>query len=1227
MKEVICKVLEKIEIDGKDYFKLLESQNNLEHIIPLNQLFDSNLFIGSEYKFLMEYNEKFDKYFLIQEHPFYKLNTRYEFPILRLEKKECETGEKITNFVIEDNNKNEINIASHQWQENNWVKSTLCCTVIGYKKNQLKLENSDYTNLPYIIGEYYDFKIIGFGTYLNRNKQTIPSIIVENYDGSQINVTALKWQKEGFWNFDTLKCQVLKYNYNGIPYLKNQDFRHPIYKIDEIHKFKIAGFKTKVDFNNLNKRYNIIEVKGEDGCIHETNALPGQNRTLKVGDTIECVIQSIYFNIRLNQTNISDPYFVSIGEIIDDKELISKYFEKTFENIDDVDSIELAEKYNSKSAFWVFTFCNKLLTRYFKDYTERFDYKSSSQISQLIIAFENWIINNGIISSFPEEKARKATLAKAKQQLEKYTIIRDVLTILENLNLTQYISKNQDISDEKNLVELYYIFLFSDINQIDETLFIPYIQKKLQSIELNNQNEYSLIQLDKTIQFKKQKYYSNEYEKEFNLTLKINQIFENELSQNKFYAWSFCQYLINEKLGNFEHANYLMGKLLRQYSLSSISISLKEKLLFNSYYLQNNQSQIKEQPFTFVKELLLVEDNLHPNPNCCNANNENWLLIKESFQNKTILTVNVIQKQFNGFIVEFKGIRGFLPFNHISDKSLKNYAHSIIDYTITVEFILLSEEFNFFVVKQSDQKNKQYLSINNLVDNSKAGDIIEGKIKSIEDYGIFVTTYLGDGLLHRTNISSHFWDKEKLQLYFKCGDKIVTRIVKLSEKKIELSLIDLADTEEENRYYNFINYVEFGDLFEEESIHELSINDNPNVLTNDSIEVKMNQLEKAFCFEQFAIIKKDLDEKIHYLRLSKQFFSSISNSRSYLINIYTDYFELLKLLNSIINSFSLSKIDEIKAEAQKILQRIEVQTFEVYPDAQKLIFFINILSLFNDSTDESIDTLYGLLKKNSDKKSLKTIAKITLANNLLSSGSEEHSEFVKKNLSLIKSYLDEGVLSLKETETDKRERELREKVKYWLGRISEDEGETQEFKSTFKTPIPDERTIKEKEKLMKLLETEKKNDGLLKSIDKIDGELASKAVIHSSLKTLCAFANTKGGTLLIGVVDDKKIIGLEKDYSSLKNKQNRDGFGLFFASKIKEYFEPSFSSLLEREYLKFPDGDILIVNVKPSIDPVFLLKDDEGNPTEQLFIRDLTSTKEIKDKRELVKFVKQKHHE
>lgn len=137
-----------------------------------------------------------------------------------------------------------------------------------------------------------------------------------------------------------------------------------------------------------------------------------------------------------------------------------------------------------------------------------------------------------------------------------------------------------------------------------------------------------------------------------------------------------------------------------------------------------------------------------------------------------------------------------------------------------------------------------------------------------------------------------------------------------------------------------------------------------------------------------------------------------------------------------------------------------------------------------------------------------------------------------------------------------------------------------------------------------------------------------KIIIHSALKTICAFANTNGGQLLIGVSDDKKIFGLEQDYKSFKTgDQNRDGFGKFFDLMIKNYFGDSFSStLLEKEFLKFPKGDILIVNVKKSVDEIFILKNEKGEQEECIYVRNLSSSVKLKGV-ELSKFIKNKYRD
>lgn len=80
------------------------------------------------------------------------------------------------------------------------------------------------------------------------------------------------------------------------------------------------------------------------------------------------------------------------------------------------------------------------------------------------------------------------------------------------------------------------------------------------------------------------------------------------------------------------------------------------------------------------------------------------------------------------------------------------------------------------------------------------------------------------------------------------------------------------------------------------------------------------------------------------------------------------------------------------------------------------------------------------------------------------------------------------------------------------------------------------------------------------------------------LKTVAAFLNTNGGTLLIGVEDNGNILGLQPDYQTLQ-KKNRDGYELWLTNDLllkemgKEfapYFAISFHIVDQKRSAKLP---------------------------------------------------------
>jgi hypothetical protein len=88
-------------------------------------------------------------------------------------------------------------------------------------------------------------------------------------------------------------------------------------------------------------------------------------------------------------------------------------------------------------------------------------------------------------------------------------------------------------------------------------------------------------------------------------------------------------------------------------------------------------------------------------------------------------------------------------------------------------------------------------------------------------------------------------------------------------------------------------------------------------------------------------------------------------------------------------------------------------------------------------------------------------------------------------------------------------------------------------------------------------------------------------------KTVSAFLNSEGGTLLIGVDDDGNILGLEKDIQTLQ-KKDIDGFELHIRQVIKKYLGSNFEKHLKISFPEIDEKQICCVKIAKSGKPVFV---------------------------------------
>ncbi len=121
------------------------------------------------------------------------------------------------------------------------------------------------------------------------------------------------------------------------------------------------------------------------------------------------------------------------------------------------------------------------------------------------------------------------------------------------------------------------------------------------------------------------------------------------------------------------------------------------------------------------------------------------------------------------------------------------------------------------------------------------------------------------------------------------------------------------------------------------------------------------------------------------------------------------------------------------------------------------------------------------------------------------------------------------------------------------------------------------------------------------------------------VKTIAAFGNSDGGVLLIGVDDDKNILGLQKDLSTLK-KHNIDYYEIYLRNLFHKYFGVKYTTENIRvEFAKINDKEICVIRVSKAKEPAYIKINKKGRAEEKFYVRsgnssqEITSLKEIND--------------
>jgi predicted HTH transcriptional regulator len=120
------------------------------------------------------------------------------------------------------------------------------------------------------------------------------------------------------------------------------------------------------------------------------------------------------------------------------------------------------------------------------------------------------------------------------------------------------------------------------------------------------------------------------------------------------------------------------------------------------------------------------------------------------------------------------------------------------------------------------------------------------------------------------------------------------------------------------------------------------------------------------------------------------------------------------------------------------------------------------------------------------------------------------------------------------------------------------------------------------------------------------------------LKTIAGFANGKGGTLLIGIDADRKVVGLQNDYASLKG--DSDLFERHLRQSLQTQVGKAVTVLKVRiSFHEISGKEVCRVDVDASSEPLFF---KAGN-IEEFFVRSGNATIRMEGE-QLVKYIRER---
>lgn len=180
------------------------------------------------------------------------------------------------------------------------------------------------------------------------------------------------------------------------------------------------------------------------------------------------------------------------------------------------------------------------------------------------------------------------------------------------------------------------------------------------------------------------------------------------------------------------------------------------------------------------------------------AKDRGWDELATKLESGEIIEVSPYDANRGGLLVEYDGVRGFLPVSQLSAEHYPRVGSSDKDEILQRLNVLIGQTLKVRILDADRKANKLIFSEKEAIkeglaarfEKLKVGDTVKGVATGVVDYGVFVNVEGIEGLVHISEIS---WERVNNPAdYVKVGQAIEAKIIAIDKDRLSLSMKQLT---------------------------------------------------------------------------------------------------------------------------------------------------------------------------------------------------------------------------------------------------------------------------------------------------------------------------------------------------------------------------------------------------------------------------------------------------